>query len=235
MRKISGLSILYCFILTSSITLSQEEPSNFAMWNSVSVKYSPIKNLKLSVEQNLRLKENASVTDEYFTEISLGYEIVKDLEIGGGVRFIKENDNVGKKQGYEKHFRYNFDVSFKHDIKRVVVSYRFRYQNKKELDLVNADESLPKENVRFKTSIEYNIRKWPLDPKLSIEGFSDLLDIRQVRDLGLNKYRVTFGTGYDLGKFGKFGIYYRLQENINSNFTNEKTKILGLKYSYSIK
>jgi hypothetical protein len=228
------LQILFCFLLISSLLFSQEEPSNFALWNSVGVKYSPIKNLKLSVEQHLRLKEKASVTDEYFTEISLDYEIVKDLEIGGGVRFIKENDNVGKKQGYEKHFRYNFDVNFKHDIKRVVVSYRFRYQNKKELDLVNADESLPKENVRFKTSIEYRIRKWPLDPKLSIEGFSDLLDIRQVRDLGLNKYRLTFGTDYSLKKFGKLGVSYRIQENINANMSNNKTEILGLSYSYSI-
>jgi hypothetical protein len=234
MRKIRDLLILYFFILISSITFSQENDKNLALWNSIGVKYSPIKKLKIGLEQHLRLKENASVTDEYFTELSLEYKLLKDLEIGVGVRFIKENDNVGKKQGYEKHFRYNFDVSFKHDIKRFVVSYRFRYQNKKELDLLKADESLPKENVRFKTSLEYNIRKWPLDPELSIEGFSDLLDIRQVRDLGLNKYRVTFGTDYSLKKFGKFGVYYRFQENINSNLTNKKTKIIGLKYSYSI-
>jgi hypothetical protein len=234
MRKIRDLLILYFFILISSITFSQENDKNLALWNSIGVKYSPIKKLKIGLEQHLRLKENASVTDEYFTELSLEYKLLKDLEIGVGVRFIKENDNVGKKQGYEKHFRYNFDVSFKHDIKRFVVSYRFRYQNKKELDLLKADESLPKENVRFKTSLEYNIRKWPLDPELSIEGFSDLLDIRQVRDLGLNKYRVTFGTDYSLKKFGKFGVYYRFQENINSNSTNKKTKIIGLKYSYSI-
>jgi hypothetical protein len=112
MRKIRDLLILYFFILISSITFSQENDKNLALWNSIGVKYSPIKKLKIGLEQHLRLKENASVTDEYFTELSLEYKLLKDLEIGVGVRFIKENDNVGKKQGYEKHFRYNFDVSF---------------------------------------------------------------------------------------------------------------------------
>jgi hypothetical protein len=231
------LQILFCFLLISSALFSQEEPSNFAMWNSIGVKYSPVKKLKIGIEQHLRLKENASVTDEYFTELNLAYELLKDLEIGGGARFIRENDNVGKKQGYEKHFRYNFDLSYKHDIKQFSISYRFRYQNKKESDLpvADAEENLSKENIRLKTGIEYKIKNWPLDPEVSIETWSNIVDVQQVRNLGLNKYRVTFGSDYDLGKFGKFGIYYRLQENINSNFTNEKTKILGLKYSYSIK
>jgi hypothetical protein len=232
-----NLQILFCFLLISSALFSQEEPSNFAMWNSIGVKYSPVKKLKIGIEQHLRLKENASVTDEYFTELNLAYELLKDLEIGGGARFIRENDNVGKKQGYEKHFRYNFDLSYKHDIKQFSISYRFRYQNKKESDLpvADAEENLSKENIRLKTGIEYKIKNWPLDPEVSIETWSNIVDVQQVRNLGLNKYRVTFGSDYDLGKFGKFGIYYRLQENINSNFTNEKTKILGLKYSYSIK
>jgi hypothetical protein len=232
-----NLQILFCFLLISSALFSQEEPSNFAMWNSIGVKYSPVKKLKIGIEQHLRLKENASVNDEYFTELNLAYELLKDLEIGGGARFIRENDNVGKKQGYEKHFRYNFDLSYKHDIKQFSISYRFRYQNKKESDLpvADAEENLSKENIRLKTGIEYKIKNWPLDPEVSIETWSNIVDVQQVRNLGLNKYRVTFGSDYDLGKFGKFGIYYRLQENINSNFTNEKTKILGLKYSYSIK
>ncbi len=235
MRKITSLIILGCFFLVSSTGFSQDESKNFALWNSVGVKYSPIKRLHLGLEQHLRLKENASVTDEYFTEVNLGYEILKDFEISGGARFIRENDNVGKKQGYENHFRYNVDLSFKHDIKRFSLSYRFRYQNKKEQDVDDGEENLPKENVRFKVGLDYNIKKWPLDPKLSVESYSNLEDVQQVRELGLNKYRITFGTSYSLKKFGKFGIFYRLQESIVSNLSNEQTKILGLKYSYSIK
>jgi hypothetical protein len=214
--------------------VSQVDTSDFAIWSSVGVDYSPIKKLKIGVEQSLRLKEDASVTEEYFTEISLKYEILKDFEIGGGTRFIKENDNVGKKQGYETHFRFNLDASFKHDIERFTLSYRFRYQNKKELNLTVADANSPTETVRFKTDIEYNIRKWPLDPELSIELFSQLENVKQVRDLSLNKIRFTFGTDYKLKKFGKFGIYYRYEENIMQYFKNETLNILGFSYTYSI-
>jgi len=235
MRKVISFIILSSFILVSNSVFSQEDSKNLALWNSVGVKYSPIKRLHIGLEQHLRLKENASVTDEYFTEVNLGYEIIKDFEISGGARFIRENDNVGKKQGYENHFRYNIDVSFKHDIKRFTLSYRFRYQNKKEQDVAEDEENIAKENIRFKVGLGYNIKKWPLDPKLSFESYSNLEEVQQVRELGLNKFRITFGTSYNLKKFGKFGVFYRLQENIISNLSNEKTKIIGLKYSYSIK
>jgi hypothetical protein len=235
MRKVISFIILSSFILVSNSVFSQEDSKNLALWNSVGVKYSPIKRLHIGLEQHLRLKENASVTDEYFTEVNLGYEIIKDFEISGGARFIRKNDNVGKKQGYENHFRYNIDVSFKHDIKRFTLSYRFRYQNKKEQDVAEDEENIAKENIRFKVGLGYNIKKWPLDPKLSFESYSNLEEVQQVRELGLNKFRITFGTSYNLKKFGKFGVFYRLQENIISNLSNEKTKIIGLKYSYSIK
>lgn len=223
-----------CLLLMSSVLFSQDDTSDFALWSSVGIKYSPIKKLKLGLEEHYRLKENASVTDEYFTEISLGYEVIKNLKVGGGVRIIRENDNVGKKQGYEKHFRYNFDLSYSHDIKRFSLSYRFRYQNKKETHLASTVTAVAKEYIRFKTGLEYNIRKWPLDPAFAIEMFSKLNGTQETRDLGLNKFRVTFGTDYNLKKFGKLGVYYRFQETINSNFPNKKTQILGLKYTYAI-
>ncbi|PQJ76304.1 DUF2490 domain-containing protein [Polaribacter glomeratus] len=232
--KINRLQIVCCFLLIYSSIFSQVDTSDFGIWSSLGVDYSPIKKLKISVEQSLRLKEDAAVTDEYFTEVGLQYEIIKDFEIGGGARFIKENDNVGKKQGYESHFRFNIDASFKYDIERFTLSHRLRYQNKKELNLPTTEVNLPKETVRFKTDLEYNIRKWALDPEFSVELFSGLENVQQVRELNLDKIRLTFGTDYKFKNFGKFGIYYRYEENIIKYFKNENLHILGFSYSYSI-
>lgn len=228
-KLIISIALLFLF---ANVVYSQDEDNNdFVIWNSIGIKYSPVKNLKLGVEQNLRLKEDASVTDEYFTEVFANYEVIKGFTIGGGMRFIKENDNAGKIQGYEKHFRYNVDLSYKMDfINKLDISFRLRYQNKKELDL----EDIASENLRFKTGIAYNIKNWPLDPKFAVEIFNRKRDgLSFINDAKLSRFRLTLGTSYSLKKFGKFGVFYRYQENtrIDNDF---KTKILGIKYTYSI-
>lgn len=211
---------------------AQNTNSDFALWNSIGVDYSFNNKLKIGIEYNLRLKEKSSVIDEVFSEIYLEYEIFKNFEITGGARFIKEKDNQGKKQGNEHHFRYNFDASYKHSIKSLEISYRFRYQNKNELGILKEDGDIPGQNVRFKTSFEYSIKKWPLDPELSVELFSK---IESQTKMQLNKYRLTFGTDYKTKDLGKIGIYYRFEEDINTdNSPKERLSILGLKYSYSI-
>jgi len=132
-------------------------------------------------------------------------------------------------------FRYNIDLGYGLDLfKRLDVSFRLRYQNKRELDLEDGVEDKVAETLRFKTAFEYDIKKWPLDPKLAIEIFNKKReDLSLIADAKLSRYRLTFGTSYSLKKFGKFGIYYRYQENtrVDNDF---QTKILGLKYSYSI-
>ncbi len=227
------ISVLLFFSVI--IHAQEEDNKDLALWNSIGVKYSPIKWIKLGVEQNLRLKEDISVTDEYFTEVQAEFEIIKDLEIGGAVRFIRENDNVGKIQGYEKHFRYNIDLSYKLDvIKKLDIAFRLRYQNKRELELAEGVEDIRRENLRFKTAFEYKIKNWPLDPEFAVEIFNRKRDgASLIGDAKLSRYRLTWGTSYNLKKFGKFGIYFRYQENtrIDNDF---QTKIVGLKYSYDI-
>jgi len=227
---------LAILVLSSNISYAQvADNKDFAMWNSVGIKYSPIKRLKLGVEQHIRLKENASETDEYFTEVQAGFELLKDLEIGGAVRFIKENDNVGNNKEWEEHFRYNIDLSYKLDlIKKLDISFRLRYQNKRELGLGEGVEDIAAENLRLKTGVDYNIKSWPLDPEFAVELFNRKRDgLSLIGDAKLSRYRLTFGTSYNLKEFGKFSIYYRYQENtrVDNTFV---TEILGLKYTYSI-
>lgn len=231
--SIKKIIVTSCLLLLFTSVFSQtEDNKDLALWSSIGVNYSPTEKIKLGVEQHLRVKEDISVTDEYFTQVNLQYEFFKDFTIGGGARFIRENDNVGKKQGFEKHFRFNVDLSYSHDISRFEVGYRIRYQNKKELNLPANNNELAKENIRFKLGIKYKIKKWPLDPKISAEIFSRKREgTLIVSEAKLSKYRLTFGTDYSLKKFGKIGAYYRYQENINANKTNT---IIGIKYTYSI-
>jgi len=234
--KSNFILVILFSLLLSNITFAQiDDNKDFAIWNSVGIKYSPIKKLSFGVEQHLRLKESASETDEYFTEVAAEFELIKNLEIAQSFRFIRENDNVGKKQGYEKHFRFSTDISYNFDVKKFNLFYRLRYQNKRELGLEDNTLETPVETLRFKAGVEYNIVKWPLDPKIAVEIFNRKREnYSLISGAKLSRYRITLGTSYNLKKFGKFGIYYRFQENTRPDNTFQTT-ILGFKYSYSIK
>lgn len=229
--KISFASLLFCSLIFANTTFAQVEDANdFAFWSSVGVDYSIGKKLKIGLEQNIRLKDNATTTDEYFSQFNIEYELFDNFEIGIGLRYVSENDNQGKIQGYENHFRYNADVSYKYEINRFEVSHRFRYQNKNELGINEAQGDIATENLRFKTGLEYNIKKWPLDPEFDAEVFHRF---RKGEAMRYSKYRLTLGTSYNLKKFGKFGIYYRYERSVIVRLPRDIT-IFGLDYSFSI-
>ncbi|TXD52695.1 MULTISPECIES: DUF2490 domain-containing protein [unclassified Polaribacter] len=229
--KLAYAAVFVSLLLCTDNTFSQvEDNDDFAFWSSVGIDYKIGKKLKIGFEQNIRLKDNATTTEEYFSEFNIEYELFKNFEIGVGLRHISENDDQGKRQGIENHFRYNVDVSYKYDISRFELSHRFRYQNKNQLGITELDGDIPSENLRFKTDLEYNIRKWPLDPELSGEVFHSFSKGEIIR---YSKYRLTLGTSYDLDKFGKFGIYYRYEGSVIPRRISRLT-IFGLDYTYSI-
>lgn len=230
-NKFRFLQVLLCLLGCTNTTFSQVEDTNdFAFWSSVGVDYSIGKKLKIGVEQNIRLKDNATTIEEYFSLFNIEYELFDNFEIGVGLRHINENDDQGRIQGYENHFRYNIDLSYKYDISRFEVSHRFRYQNKNQLGVGQAEGDVPRENLRFRTGLEYKIKNWPLDPEFSAEAFHRFRDGEAMR---YSKYRLKFGTSYNLKKFGKFGIYYRYERSIIVNFPRDLS-IFGLDYKYSI-
>ena len=223
------LIICTCFFCILSLS-SQESNKDFAIWSSVGVDYTFKKKLKFILEQHLRLKENARTTDEYFTELTIEYELFDNFEIGIAGRHITENDNQGRRQGFENHFRYNIDLSYKYKIERFTFSHRLRYQNKNHLGISIADGDIHRENLRFRTGAAYNIRKIPLEPQISIELFNRF---NSEEPINYSKYRATFGLAYNLKKYGKFEVYYRFEKDVRTT-TPDMLDILGLQYRYSI-
>ena len=97
---------------------------DFESWNSIGIAYKPSKNWLFELDEQLRLKENASVINAYFTEFETKYSVTNHWSFTGGFRYIRENDNKGKNQGYKSLYRYQFDLKYQHDIKRFTLGYR---------------------------------------------------------------------------------------------------------------
>ena len=198
-------------------------------WTSAKLKYKFSKKLDFGIEEQLRLKDDARTVDQYFTEITADYDITKHIGIGLGGRYIKQNDNVGKIQGYESHFRWNVDAAYKHEIKRFDLKYRIRYQNKDELQISEAQGDTAKRTVRLKVSADYNIKNWKLDPEVAAEVFNRLNNSE-----GLYRMRFTVGTTYKFKKAGELGAFYRIEKELQGDYP-KTTNIIGVQYQYTLK
>lgn len=226
------LATISCFITNS---FSQEGEyitvRDFETWSSVNLEYKPTKKWDFSLGQQIRLNNDSKEMDEFFTDLGIGYSLNKNFTLGLGTRYITENDNVGKIQGYENHLRFNFDFGFKHQVNNLKLKYRFRYQTKNELGVSEEEGDFVNNHFRLKIAGNYNIKKWKLDPSLSAEIF---YHSEEGEENEFNKFRITLGTKYKIKGFGDIGIFYRIERELNATYP-KTTNIAGLKYTYTIK
>ena len=66
------------FLFISSVAFAQTN-TDFETWSSINVEVKLHKKLNLELEEQLRLKENSSEIDQYFTQIGLSLPISEGL------------------------------------------------------------------------------------------------------------------------------------------------------------
>jgi len=225
------LKITLVVLLSSGFCFGQSGDTDWGAWSTIGLEYKLDKKWTFSLEEQLRLKEDISVIDEYFTQFNTSYKLFKNFKLAGGLRYIRENDNKGNIQGYENHFRFNIDASYKHELNNFKFGYRLRYQNKNELGVTKEEGDYANQNIRLKGSITYNFKNWKLDPKFSAELFNHF---QKEDDNGFSKYRLTFGSDYKIKNFGEISVFYRFEKELNVDLP-DVTNIVGLKYIYTIK
>ena len=230
--------ILTTLCLVSFTQLNAQESNDLEGWSSVQLDVKATEKLSFSAAEHLRYKNDISTLNTYFTQLETNYEIFKGFQLGAGVRFIKKNDDIGNKQGIESHFRYQIDARYKHKVKQLNLSYRFRYQNKNELGLSEEEGDIAKEQLRFMMDIGYKLKPIGIVFKLKGELFDNIS--KGSGSKVINRNRFTIMASKRFNKVGKFSIFYRVQETIKPqenpltiiDFTTVSKLIIGLKYSY---
>ena len=218
-----------CFGLASLVNAQSgtyHTIQDFESWTVAGLNYKPTQNLKLNLSQQLRLKDNTSTLEQYFTELTLRYKLPHRFKLGGGARYIHKNDDQGKNQGIRKYLRWNADLEYNHKINRFTWAYRLRYQSKDELEKTT---DILQNTLRAKVGFAYNFKQWKLDPEFSSEIYHGLTD-----NEGLNRLRFTLGTQYELHQNGDIGVFIRTEKELTGRYP-KRTNILGIKYNYTLK
>jgi hypothetical protein len=224
-----GLIVLILFITMPSHAQDTEDLEG---WGAVELNLKATEKLSFSVSEHLRYRNDITTLRNYFTQVKVNYELFKNFELGGGVRYITDNDDVGNKQGHEYLFRYQFDAVFNQKIDRVMVSFRFRYQNKNQLGLSESEGDVPTEYTRYRMGLSYKVKPLKLNVKLFGEVFNEPQSPEENK--GFNRHRYTLKLSRKFKDFGAFGIFYALQDDYSTPIKKSKS-IVGFKYSYNIK
>ena len=203
MNKSSFILLLF----SPFLLIAQEQ--DFQQWSKIGVSYDLNKDLSVSLDQGLRFRENASLSDVTFSNLSLKYDLIKKWSVAIGYRYITDFD---LSQNTSTSHRIYSDINYRKKKKRWLMKNRLRYQYQEE-----------NFTLRDKVSLSYNIRKTPLEPFTTFELF--------FKDSEFKKWRYTLGASYPFLKEFDIDVYYRLQQSFNTN-NPKQLHILGLGMEY---
>jgi hypothetical protein len=176
---------------------------DFQFWPSVNVDLELRKNLKVMLEEELRLKENCTQMERQINDRGIGYKFTKYFRVALFYRIEanwKNPDDYRWKQGLYA------DMALKQTAGRFILGYRLRFQSSK-IEF-NSDEDNLLSNIinRHKFSVAYNIQNKPLTPFIEEELFLNAIN----HQMELVKNRTWFGISYTPGKMHEFSLKYGL-------------------------
>lgn len=225
-----SLPFIALILLTTKPSYSQDT-EDLEGWSAIELGLKASNKLSFSVSEHLRYRNDISTIRNYFTQVKVNYELFKNFELGGGVRYITDNDDVGNKQGREYMFRYQFDAVFKQKIDRVMVSFRLRYQNKNQLGISKSEGDIPTEYTRYRMGLSYKVKPLKINVKLFGEVFNESKSLEENK--GFNRHRYTLRLNRKFKNFGTLGIFYAIQDDYSTPIKKCKS-IIGFKYNYNI-
>ena len=217
--KKSILSLV--FILIGLLTINAQE-SEIKLWSTVEYSLSINKKWSLDLSQQLRLKEDLAVVDNYITQSEFYYKPAKRWKISAQMRYYYRNDNKGGIQGFENMLRYRFGLEKKFKLKPGNFELRGAYQNRFSIDR----ENRAKKAWRFRPLFEWKIKNWSNDPKFYFEY------IREIGGDEQQSYRYGVGSKIKFTDTQGLSIRYFYQKATYVQKQNTFSHVLSLKYAF---
>lgn len=198
---------------------------DLGLWSGFAIEKSVKKDWTFSLKQEIRLKQDISELNNYFTQAGIRYRINQNFSLEGKYRFTRDRKRDGT---YENRSRYSFDLRYKGNLDFISLYYRLRFQKEVEgTNLMDPQEPYEK-YLRNRLSIRYNDLK-KIKPYLSGEVFQ-LFELYQFPRY--DYVRLLAGIRYKPGKIGEFNMAYGFNRELNSPLP-ATFYIIRINYTYS--
>lgn len=201
MTKNTHVSLFLFIFQLICIPALHAQQKDFQFWPSANVDLELNKNLKVMLEEEVRLKENCTQMERQINDLGIGYKFNKYFRAALFYRIEanwKTPDDYRWKQGLYA------DVALKNTFGRFMLGYRLRLQSSRIEFNSNEDNLLSNFVNRHKFTLAYNIKNKPLTPFVEEELF--LKSVSHQMEMINN--RTWLGITYTPGKIHEFSLKY---------------------------
>jgi len=212
---------LALFVLALPGTGHAEAETDSLLWTSAGARVRLPMDFDIEAAYQVRFDDNASTLESRFPEFELGYEPLSWTKLGIAYRHISERSKSGD---LEPARRVHVQLGLENEFGPVEVSYRFRYQRKKELD-----EDDPSIRIRNRLGVQYDT-KTPFSPLVSTELYTDPV----AEPVEHPKMRLSLGVAAKATKAHRFKLRYHRQAELGDESDLEHIIVFDYSFVLSI-
>jgi len=228
MIKLFYKNLILFLLLYCSLWSCAQNQFDWGSWNTFSFSKPLNSKLSLGIDEELRLRENFSQLNLFYTNLGLTYKVAKDVKLSLTYRFIQKY----LEQEFSYRNRLMLDMGVKHKINLLTLSYRSRLQAEVKNYFTSENGHLKEWFWRHKFEAKYSIKKF--NPYIGTELRYQLNDPRSPENnAGWHRMRTFAGVDYEINKTNSVGIYYLNQFEFGVVNPN-KIHVIGLEYSIDL-
>ena len=196
------------------------------LWASVNLKHQVTRRVAVTLSEQIRMYQNVSEVDQFFTDAGLEYTILPSLKAALSYRLTSKN----KSNYYQTRHRYNLDLTYKYKMKPVALSLRQRVQS--QVESINSSENgrIPEWYSRTKLTLKFDLDK-KYSPYLATEYYYIIDNVKET-DHVFDKARYEIGFDYDFNKRHSINLFYLIQKDIIENKTRDFVSGIGYSFSF---
>jgi len=231
LKKIPFIFLTFLFAANINLYAQALISNDAGIWNTFTIQHDLNKKNTISIDQELRFKENYSQVNLFYTQLSVAYKITKSWKIEPSFRHIDKVKNDGT---LSFRNRFSVDLTYKKKIKKFSFSQRGRYQMEYRDIFTSKQKWLNEKYFRLRTLLEYTGNE-RFQPYYSCE-FRYQIDVPG-SDVQFNgnwhRIRNVLGVNIEINKKQTLNIYYLVQNEFNIS-PPENSYITGLQYSIKL-
>ena len=218
-------------LLYGGILSAQQQDAG--LWTKFNLEKDISKKWSLYIEEEIRLKENYSQLDRFYTEIGGSYKLWKGFKLSAGYRFISKSDPV-KYYWNDLRFQHRVmaELSYKYRINSLTFFYKTRFEGEMKYIYSSDKGKVPGYDWKNKLEVKYRIMRF--EPYFGTEIRYQFTDPRHPESNGLlNRVWIYGGVDISIIPYHTLGVYYLLQKEWN--LVGAETRyILGVQYSIQL-
>lgn len=220
------VACLFCLVLYCGA--KAQEIRDFGLWGTVSYGAEINDNFDFSIEQEVRLEQNATTAGVIFTNLGIDYRLSRAFQVGMNYRFLLNDRERGI---YGHRHRVMLDFHFREIQNQWTFAYRARGQSEiRTRNYANEYGFAPTADIRNTVKVAYRLNRL-------IEIYASF-DLRVLwRDPGLpdfrgvDRFRYRLGTELLTAREQSFGLFIQHQREIN--VPNPEVEIMiGVEYKF---